>query len=159
MPSSLPSIQRRLTLKWVCHFTLLYISLNILKFLPAVRNMLWTKEMPHVKISVSWIISVKKNGMHLTGILIRTRSVCSSWANFGSETPVEQKISRRRAISIGWLCVCFSGLNPPLPYHQQSVISWLGSSFLFDQIVIFRSIIKTSVVQFRARFYILLLTL
>ena len=151
MPSSLPSGQRRPTLKRVCHLTL--------KFLPAVRNVLWTKELHHTLRFLSWIISVKKNGMHLKGILIRTRSICSSWANFGSETPVEQKISQRRAISIGWLRVCFSVLNPPLPYHQQSVISWLGSSFLFDQIVIFRSNIKTSVVQFMTRFYILLLTL
>ena len=92
--------------------------------------------------------------MHPKGILIRTRPVCSSWANFGVETPVEQKISQRRAISVGWLCACFPGLIPRLPYHQQSVISWLGSSFLFDQIVIFRSVIKTTVVQFMARFYI-----
>ena len=45
MSSSLPSMQRQPTLKWVGHSTLLYIS--ALKFIPAIRNCFWTKEMYH----------------------------------------------------------------------------------------------------------------
>ena len=54
MSSSLPSIQRRPTLKWVCYFTLRYISLHKLKFIPAVRNMLRTKEMHLTSRFCAW---------------------------------------------------------------------------------------------------------
>ena len=128
MPSSLPSGQQRTTLKRVCHFTL--------KFLPAVRNVLWTKELHHTLRFLSWIISVKKNGMHLKGILIRTRSICSSWANFGSETPVEQKISQRRYFGkLGFSSKIWVHRSPEL----STTICDLLTSFLFLQIKIFRS--------------------
>ena len=45
MSSPLPSMQRPPTIKWVCHSTLLYIP--TLKFVSAMRDMLWTKEMYH----------------------------------------------------------------------------------------------------------------
>ena len=73
MSSPLLSMQRRPTLKWVCHSTLLYIP--TLKFIPATRNMLWTKEMhPTLRLCVlnceKWATWEKST--HLKGILIRT---------------------------------------------------------------------------------------
>ena len=43
--STLPSMQRPPTVKWVCHSTFLYIP--ALKFVPAMRNLLSRKETHH----------------------------------------------------------------------------------------------------------------
>ena len=71
----------RSTLKCVCHFTLLYIPLHTFKFIPATRNMLWTKEM-HNTLRFCALENFEKcatwkKSTHLKGILIPARYVCS----------------------------------------------------------------------------------
>ena len=81
----------RSTLKWVCHFTLRYISLYTLKFIPTVRNMLWTKEMHHtLKFYAldNWKWATwKKSTRDLKGILIPTRYTCSRMGQFRLRGP------------------------------------------------------------------------
>ena len=87
LTSFLPSIQWRPihTKMGMPFYTLLYIFTYI-KFIPAVRNMLWTRKM-HQTLKFcaldkweKWTTWMKST--HLKGVLIPTRNVCSRMSQF-----------------------------------------------------------------------------
>ena len=76
--SPLPLMQRPRTVKWVCHSTALYIP--TLKFVPAMRNMLWTKEMHHTSTLFALYcekLETCEKSTHPKGIFLRKCHVCN----------------------------------------------------------------------------------
>ena len=119
MSSPSPSMQRRPTLKWVCHSTPLYIA--TLKFIHAMRNMFWTKETDAFHVTIMcfelWKMSNSEKSTHLRaprlkGIII-TKKFNYSFLIPGADCFVYcPKAAFTRQTKVGKLkLVCVNGIK------------------------------------------------